>query len=219
MARFFIAGSGTDIGKTYLTCALIRELRRRHIDVDAVKPVMSGFDPSRPLESDAARIAEALGEPPSASVLARISPLCFRAPQSPDIAACREGRELSLPLVIKATRLRENAAVGLAETIGGVCVPLGGGATVCEWMAHFGYPAILVVGAYLGGLSHAITAYRALIHAGAAVACVAINPGAAPAKDIEPDEFMRALAPHINAPCLMLDVRAVCDLVVGNIFV
>ena len=50
-------GTGTDIGKTYVSCALIRALKARGAVVDAFKPVVSGFDPKDAAGSDPARLA------------------------------------------------------------------------------------------------------------------------------------------------------------------
>ena len=44
MPALFVAGTGTDIGKTYVTAALLRALVGVGRAVDALKPVVSGFD-------------------------------------------------------------------------------------------------------------------------------------------------------------------------------
>ncbi|MGA9950067.1 MAG: AAA family ATPase, partial [Xanthobacteraceae bacterium] len=52
MTAIFITGTGTDVGKTYVTAALIRHLRQMGRSVEALKPVVSGFDPALPATSD-----------------------------------------------------------------------------------------------------------------------------------------------------------------------
>ncbi|HQR91117.1 MAG TPA: AAA family ATPase, partial [Caulobacter sp.] len=37
MRSLFVAGTGTDIGKTHVACALIRAVRARGLSVDAFK--------------------------------------------------------------------------------------------------------------------------------------------------------------------------------------
>ncbi|MET0155964.1 MAG: dethiobiotin synthase [Rickettsiales bacterium] len=206
---YFVAGSGTDVGKTFLTCALIRECRRQGIDVDAVKPLMTGFDSARADASDAGRIALALGEGVEPETIGRISPLRFRAPQSPDIAAAREGKGISLRRTLEATRVRESAQIAFVETIGGACVPIDAYSTVTEWIAAANHPVIFVAGVYLGGLSHAVSGCRALGRAGATIACVVVNPGAAPQDDVITEEFSASLAPHVGAPCMPPDASAI----------
>ncbi|RZK82133.1 MAG: ATP-dependent dethiobiotin synthetase BioD, partial [Methylobacterium sp.] len=45
MTTVFIAGAGTEIGKTYITSAIVRRLRADGRDVRALKPVASGVPP------------------------------------------------------------------------------------------------------------------------------------------------------------------------------
>ncbi len=93
MSAIFITATGTDIGKTFVTAGLIRHLRASGREVDALKPVMTGFDPAHPEASDAGVLLAALGRPVTAAEIARISPWRFSAPLSPDMAARRERRD------------------------------------------------------------------------------------------------------------------------------
>ena len=43
----FVAGSGTDVGKTVVTAALLRALLLAGINVQAVKPVQTGVAPEQ----------------------------------------------------------------------------------------------------------------------------------------------------------------------------
>ena len=47
MSAIFITATGTDVGKTYVAASLIRHLRQMGRLVDAIKPVVSGFDPAQ----------------------------------------------------------------------------------------------------------------------------------------------------------------------------
>jgi dethiobiotin synthetase len=91
VSAVFVSGTGTDIGKTFVTAALIHELRRRGRAVDALKPVVSGFDPAQLAASDPGVFLAALGRAPTAAALDRIAPWRYSAPLSPDMAARREG--------------------------------------------------------------------------------------------------------------------------------
>ena len=44
MPAYFVTSTGTDIGKTFVTAGLIRSLRDDNRAVDALKPVVSGYD-------------------------------------------------------------------------------------------------------------------------------------------------------------------------------
>ena len=95
----FIAGAGTEIGKTYVTAALTRSLRAQGRAVRTVKPLASGVPPlSDPgfIESDTARLLHAQGLALDEEAVEACSPWRFSAPLSPDQAAVLEGRSLDL---------------------------------------------------------------------------------------------------------------------------
>ena len=50
MTAVFITATGTDIGKTFLARGMIAALRARGRSVEALKPVITGFDPARTAE-------------------------------------------------------------------------------------------------------------------------------------------------------------------------
>ena len=80
MAAYFVTSTGTDIGKTFVTAGLIRYLRGSGQPIDALKPVVSGYDSSVVETSDPAVLLGALGKPVSAEEIERIAPWRFRAP-------------------------------------------------------------------------------------------------------------------------------------------
>ena len=61
MSAYFVTSTGTDIGKTFVTAGLIRHLRGAGAAVDALKPVVSGYDSSVVETSDPAVLLKALG--------------------------------------------------------------------------------------------------------------------------------------------------------------
>ncbi len=107
----------------------------------------------------------------------KISPWRFRAPLSPDMAASREHRTIELEDVVKFCRDAGNGAenVLLIEGVGGVMVPLNGQHTVLDWIEATNLSSILVVGSYLGTLSHTLTAVEALCSRGITVAAIVIS--------------------------------------------
>jgi dethiobiotin synthetase len=177
MSAFFVTGSGTEIGKTFVTAALIHSLRRLGRPVAALKPVASGFDPAHPEDSDPGALLAALGEPMSTQTLDRIAPWRFRAPLSPDMAASRENRSIDFAKLVEHSRSAIAAALDtlLIEGIGGVMVPLDERHTVLDWVAALRLPAIVVSGSYLGAISHALTALDALHSRSLAIAALVVN--------------------------------------------
>jgi dethiobiotin synthetase len=160
MTRFFITAAGTEIGKTYVTCALLRQLKAAGHTCHALKPVVSGF--SADAQSDPALLLAAMGEDPSPEQIARIAPWRFPDPLSPDMAAARAGRPIDFAALVAFCQGAEPPGLRLIEGVGGIMAPINDSKTVRDWIAALGFPAILVVGSYLGSLSHTLTAVAAL---------------------------------------------------------
>ncbi len=167
MSALFVTATGTDIGKSFVTCGIVAELRRRSRPVAALKPLASGFDESACAESDPGRLLTALGRDLEPAELDRISPCRFRAPLAPDLAAKREGKIVDFAAVVKFCREAIAPAIDgpgdlLIEGVGGVMSPVAEKHTVLDWIAELGIPVLLVSGSYLGAQSHALTALAAL---------------------------------------------------------
>jgi dethiobiotin synthetase len=174
----FIAGTGTEVGKTYVAAALVRGLRLRGHRVDALKPVASGFDPAHPEASDAGALLAALGEPITAQSVQRISPWRFTAPLSPPLAARREGRRLDADEVFALCRgrIREaGPALVVVEAAGGLMSPVDDSRTMLDLAVALEGPVLLVAGSYLGTISHVLTAVEALRGRGAALLGLAVS--------------------------------------------
>jgi dethiobiotin synthetase len=108
-----------------------------------------------------------------------VSPWRFTAALSPDMAAAREKRGIPFDALVAWCRtMSERTDVTLIEGIGGVMVPLDEGHTVLDWIAALGAPTLLVVGSYLGTLSHSLTAVAALRQRGVTVAGIVVSESA-----------------------------------------
>jgi dethiobiotin synthetase len=178
----FVTGAGTDIGKTYVACALLRAARQAGRPVLALKPVVSGVAPVGDPDfdaSDTARLLDAAGVAPTPEAIEACSPWRFAAPLSPDMAAAQEGRTLALADVVAWSRRRiaeaAPATFVLIEGVGGVMSPMAQDATGLDWLQALSCPALLVTGAYLGAISHTLTALSALQTHGIDSSAVIVN--------------------------------------------
>jgi dethiobiotin synthetase len=182
--RLFVAGSGTDVGKTYVTASLIRSLRDEGRRVRALKPLASGLpglhDPAF-ASSDPAVLLAAQGLALTPQTLDACSPWRFEAPLAPDMAAAAEGRRVTLEAVVGwvASRLAEAGwDDALVEAVGGVMSPITEDATGLDLAAALNVPVLLVCGSYLGAISHGLTALTALQGRGLAVLALIVNESA-----------------------------------------
>jgi dethiobiotin synthetase len=164
MASVFITASGTDAGKTFVAAGLIRYLRSQGQAIDAIKPIISGFDPARAGDSDSGVLLRALGLPLTDEEIEDISPWRFKAPLSPDMAARHEGQEIDFDQLVSfcETAIKETDGPLLIEGVGGVMVPIDQDSTVLDWITELDLPVVLVAGSYLGSISHTLTAAEVL---------------------------------------------------------
>ncbi len=187
MKALFVAGCGTDIGKTYVTALLVRQLVSAGRKVVALKPLVSGVcdwrDPAF-AASDTAILIQAQGLPLSEATIEACSPWRFTAPLSPDMAAAREGRSVKLGEIVDWTRdaiaRAPKDAMVVIEGVGGAMSPISEDATGLDWLQALGCAALLVTGSYLGAISHTLTTHAAMTARGVDICGVIVNetPGA-----------------------------------------
>jgi dethiobiotin synthetase len=191
VTAIFVTGTGTDVGKTFLSAALVRHWRAAGHGVAAFKPVASGFDPATAHASDPGVFLAALGSP--ITDIETISPWRFAAPLSPDMAAAREGRTLDFEAIVEFSRqVARSADRVLIEGVGGIMVPLDERHTVLDWMSALRLPLLLVAGSYLGTISHTLTALRVLAQRNLTVVAVAVSESAVPGAPL--DETVAVIA-------------------------
>jgi dethiobiotin synthetase len=187
MTALFVTATGTDIGKTFVATGLIRHLRGAGRTVAAIKPAVSGFDPASWQASDPAVLLAALGRPVTLEEVEAVSPWRFKAPLSPHTAAQREGRAITFDEVVAFCRRAMAARRGvlLVEGIGGVMVPLDDRHSVLDLMSMLRIPIILVVGSYVGTLSHTLTALEVVARRNLDIAAVVVSESEGSAASLE----------------------------------
>jgi dethiobiotin synthetase len=203
VTAIFITGTGTDVGKTFVAASLIRHLRQMGRTVDAVKPVVSGFDPATPASSDPGILLQALGLSVTEPEIDRIAPWRYRASVSPDLAAKREGQTIDVDGVITfcRTAIDQRRDILLIEGVGGIMVPLDDERTVLDLMMALQLPLILVAGSYLGTISHTLTALDALFRRNLKVLAIIVSE--TPNSQVPLDDTVAAIA-RFAAPVIGL---------------
>ena len=200
MAHYFITGTDTGVGKTFVTCALLYTLKAQGIAAIGMKPIAAGGEmtPDGLNNED----VEALH---SASVvkLQREDLNCYllSEPIAPHIAAANEDIDIDLDVIRQRfDQLAELADVVLVEGVGGFIVPLGDNINTADLAQDLDLPVILVVGMRLGCLNHALLTQEAILARGLTLAgwvANQIDPHMA-----ELDANIEALEERIRAPLL-----------------
>ena len=183
MRQLFVTGAHTDVGKTYVACAMLRAARAKGLSVAALKPAVSGIDEADWAQSDPGRLLAAMGRPLTLAELDAIAPLRFTAPLSPPMAARREGVDLRISTLTdfcRAGLAASTADLMLVEGAGGVMSPMAEDGTGLDLMAALGLPSVVVGGSYLGAISHTLTAIETLRARGLPIAAVVVSQSGEP---------------------------------------
>jgi dethiobiotin synthetase len=177
-----VVGTGTDVGKTFVTAGLTGWLRDEGIDARAVKPCQTGY----PQDDDAGYVADACGDEDAAVCLKRLEPAL-----APTVAAEQTGTELEYEAIRDGcARELDRAEVGIVEGIGGLRVPLAGEKEVIDLVADLPIDEIVLVSrSGLGTLNHSALSVEALERRGLAVDSIVLNEyeGATVAERTNPD--------------------------------
>ena len=182
---YFITGTDTEIGKTTLSCTLIRNLASKGLRVAAMKPVAAGASQVDGVwhneDVDALMAASNMTLPVSL-----VSPFLLKTPIAPHLSAGLDGQVIDLRHILSCYRtLCEQADAVIVEGVGGFCVP---------------FTVILVVGLKLGCINHALLTAEAIRTRGLKLAGWVANR-------IEPympfsDENIQTLETRLGAPRL-----------------
>jgi len=160
----FIGATGTDIGKTHVTCLLLEQLREQGHRARAIKPVISGFDAAAVEQSDSGQILQAMGEAPTLARAEQISPWRYPEPLPPHLAAERSGRPINFDQLVQFCQDQARADLDylLIEGVGGIMTPINREKTTLDLVERLGSPCLIVTGSYLGTLSHTLTCLTAI---------------------------------------------------------
>jgi len=175
MQKYIIAATGTDIGKTFVTCELIKQLQKRGKKVAALKPIISGFDSNDVENSDTGKLLLAQNLPLSQQNIVAISPWRFETPISPDMAAQDAGQNIDFEEVVKFCRKQSEHDFLFIETAGGIMTPLNSNHTFLDLCEELKFPLILVAGNYVGSISHTLTACNAIDNRNLKISSIIIN--------------------------------------------
>lgn len=194
---YFLTGTDTEIGKTFITCALLHRARLDGLRAAGLKPIAAGTD-AHGLNDDVENIRAA-----NSIELPRplINPYCFAPPIAPHIAAAEAGVTIDFaPIRAACATARQQADLVIVEGVGGFCVPLGDDLGSDDLAVALGLPVILVVGMRLGCISHALLTAEAIAARG-------LNLVGWVANRIDPamsrfEENLAALQSRLPAPLL-----------------
>lgn len=146
---WFIAGTDTGVGKTFLTEKLLREFQHRNLPAVGFKPICCGD------RDDARRLRRASS---GKFTLTQINPIHLPHPVAPIAQKCPSWSDLSQK-ILKAFRQISNSKLRpyiLVEGAGGVLCPITQDKTLRDLMKELRIPIIVVALDKLGALNHTL---------------------------------------------------------------
>ncbi|WP_027795409.1 dethiobiotin synthase [Paraburkholderia acidipaludis] len=166
----FVTGTDTEIGKTFVSAALLRGFAGKGLLAAALKPIAAGAYERdgvwRNEDADQLDAAASVLLPPEIR-----TPFLLKEPAAPHIAAALEGVTLDMERIVACHREAcKRAEVVVVESVGGFRVPLTAQHDTADLAVALGLPVVLVVGMRLGCISHALLTAEAIAARGLALA-------------------------------------------------
>ena len=159
---FFVTGTDTGVGKTYVACKLIRDYVAQGHRVIGMKPVAAGGDlvNGQWVNEDVLRLEEASNVKAPREL---INPYSFKEAVAPHIAAEKVGVEIKIDVIKQAFQaLSKLADIIIVEGAGGFLVPLNNQQSMADLPTALDIPVILVVGLKLGCINHSLLTVEAI---------------------------------------------------------
>ena len=174
--NIFITSTGTNIGKTYCTVEILKEMLHRKILFNAYKPILSGFNIFNIKDSDSYKILKTKNKEPKIKDIKEITPWLFERAIAPSIAAIKENKRLKYNDVLEwCLKKSDNEIINIFEGAGGLLVPIEKTKTILDLMKDLNSKVVLVVGNYLGSVSHTLSAIQNLQHTNLQIINIIIN--------------------------------------------
>ncbi len=199
---YFVTGTDTDIGKTFVSCMLLARAKAQGHRCFALKPISAGCvqDNQGNWQSDDANRLKQFASVELIDEL--VAPIKLPLAASPHIAAQANNERLQAARVVGHIRagLSTKASHILVEGAGGWRVPINMQECISDVAKQLGLPVILVVGIRLGCLNHALLTAELIVRDGLKLAGWVAN--CIDADDAFIAEEIATLTKKIPAPCL-----------------
>lgn len=173
MRGLFVTGTGTGVGKTIVSAALLAAMRAAGEPVRAHKPVVTGLE------------EQTQGWPPDHELLAlaaemsseEVAPFRYAPPVSPHLATTLAGENVTpTDLIANARAAADEGQTLVVEGVGGLLVPLTDSFTVRDLAAELRLPVVIAAQPGLGTINHTLLTLHAARSVGLDVRAVVLTP-------------------------------------------
>ena len=197
---YFITGTDTNIGKTYIATAFIEYFVSLGRKTVGMKPISAGCETlaGQLANEDALQLLAASNLNAAYCI---VNPYAYAPAIAPHIAAHLAGETISIANIQAAfAQLTMLAEVIIVEGAGGFLVPINASETIADLSLALNIPIILVVGMRLGCINHALLTVQAIENKGLKIAGWIANEIGCSMPYLQ--ENIASLVTRINAPYL-----------------
>jgi dethiobiotin synthetase len=165
--NYFVTGTDTDCGKTYVTALLVQAARAAGVDAIGAKPFCCGP------RTDVEILATASGGVES---LDAINPVWLKTPAAPRACELLGEPAADIPGALAAVRgLAARHTQVFCEGAGGWLVPVAANCTIADFAVELAWPVIVVVRNKLGALNHALLTLESIRNRDLPLAGIILN--------------------------------------------
>jgi len=197
---YFITGTDTDVGKTWVSLGIVEALKQQGKKVGVMKPISAGCEKT----ANGLRNEDALLLQKHSNIeqdYDLINPYAFEPAIAPHIAAADAGVRIDIETLNQHLQtIEQQSDCVVVEGAGGWLVPLNDFQTMADLAKRFQMPVILVVGMRLGCLSHALLTVEAIRATGLPLAGWIANQVSTEMNYL--DENIKTLQQMIDVPML-----------------
>ena len=178
MNGYFVTGTDTNVGKTYVACAIARQARAQGHKIFAFKPIESGCVPGpdgQLVGADQELLAKAAGDWQQGPLRGLYR---FALPAAPLVAAEAARTTIDLAQIVQTAHhgaADSLATLTLVEGAGGWRVPITADADMSTLARALSLPVLVAARAGLGTINHTLLTIEAIHRDGLSVAGVVLS--------------------------------------------
>lgn len=155
MKSYFITGTDTDVGKTWITAGIASALKKMGIDIGIMKPFAAGTTQKVGFKSEDTEILAKAAQIDDSEQL--INPQFFPIPASPYTASESLGVKVDVDLVLQNfKKLLKIHEMMLVEGMGGILTPILKDYFVTNLIKDMGLDVIVVTRSRIGTINHTL---------------------------------------------------------------
>ncbi len=174
MQSYFITGTDTDVGKTYITAGLASAFRKRGINIGVMKPFAAGTPQNIGFKSSDSEILMKAAQVNDPEQL--VNPQFFPIPASPFTATESLGSKVDIELVLDSfKKLLQLHDMMLVEGMGGILTPIQKNYFVTNLIKDMNLHTIIVTRTKIGTVNHTLMTCNMCENYGLKVQGIIIN--------------------------------------------